>query len=294
MINEKNIFEKGMLVSLKIGGYLGRKKLSEEQMGALPKEIVRAVHDLFEGDFKKKLQEVASFDMQTRHMLNDMSVPFPIEGIHFVLSEQIEPLITALDGRKSQRDEMIAELAQNYEGAKQKFAEKYPDYYRKAQKAYPSKERFVARFYSEYQFLKISPPGKNDNLISPELYKQEMTKFKDAVTEMKQEVVSTIHGELIEMVARLKRQCTDGKPNQRTLNNLNKYLVKIDEVFGEFVDRKDLKEIAQKIKAEILGVTAEGLRDSDADREKFRQGMGDILSSIEALPDIPLKRALEF
>ena len=294
MITEKNIFERGMLVSLTMGGYSGRKNLSKEQLGNLPTEIVRGVHDLFEKEFKRLLRDISCFDMETRRLVWHQSVPFPLNSVYFISSTKIDDIIEQLESRKQQREEMIEKAVENYEEAIQIFAEKYPDYYQKAKSKYISKNRFAERFYFKYQFLKISAPAKEDSIISPELYKKEMEKFKQTIDEMKKEVVSTIYQELLETTVRLKKQATDGKPNQRTLNNLNEYLKKIDEIYKDFVDRNDLKKAIKDVKASILGITAEDLRDSDASREAFREGIAALVEQIKVLPDIPLKRAITF
>lgn len=294
MITEENIFTKGMLINLSMGSYVGRKKLAKEQMGELPTEIVRGVHDLFDKDFKKLLTEIAAFDGEIRWMVKSRSVPFPIDGVYFIKSEQIEDIIDRLNAKKGQRDEMIEKALEGYEEAIKIFAEKYPVYYEKAKHKYPSKSHFIERFPFKYQFLKIQAPGKEDKVISPEIYKLEMAKFKETIEDMKKEVISTIYGQLLETTSRLKKQCTEGKPSQRTLNTLNEYLQKIDDVYSDFVDRKDLKAAIKSVKAQVLGVTADELRDNDEAREKFRAGIADIVGNIKSLPDIPLKRAIEF
>jgi hypothetical protein len=294
MITEKNIFEKGMLINLNQGSYAGRKRLSKDQMKDLPTEIVRGVHDLFDAEFKRLLKDISAYDRDTRHEVKMKSVPFPIDGVYFTGSERIEPMIELLEQRKQERGELIEKAVANYEGAIQSFAEKYPDYYEKAKHKYPTKQHFQERFYCKYQFLKISAPGKEDKLISPEVYKKEMEKFRETIQEMKAEVISTIYQELLETTNRLRKQCTDGKPNQRTLNTLNEYLKRIDEVYSDFVDRDDLKKAIKSIKAQVLGVTADALRDNDDTREKFRKGISDLVGEIKNLPNIPLRRAIDF
>lgn len=292
-INENNIFEKGMLISLNLGNYAGRKKLSDDQLENLPKEIVRGVHDLFEKAFKEKLDAITKHDAETRGNLKMQSVPFPIDGIYFLSYDRIEKMIAYLDERKQSRWVLVEEVLANYEAAKDSFANKYPAYYAKAQYKYPTKARLAQRFYFEYQFLKISAPDKNP-LISPEQYKREMEKFKQTINEMKQEVVGIIYQSLSDLTNRLKRQSKDGKMNQRTFNNLHKFLDQIDGVYGEFIDRKDLQDTLKKVKAEIKGMSADMLRDNDAQRKKFNKAMTALTNEIQALPDVETKRAIDF
>jgi len=293
MITEKNIFEHGMLISLNAGGYEGRKKLTKEQLAGLPTEIVRGVFDIFDKEFKSSLKEIDALTGEAREHIKRISVPFPIDGVYFLLSVNIAKAIEYLDGVKESRSVKVSGVLDQYEMAKEAFKTKYPDYYKIAQKSYPSKEKLAEKFYFRYQFIKISAPDKN-TLISPEQYKIEMAKFKETIEEMKKEVLATIYQTLLETTTRLKKQCTEGKPNQRTLNTLNTFLQQVDEVYGEFVDRKEMKDAIKKIKASVLGITAENLRDSESTKEKFAKEIAAVAREIQALPDIPLKRAIDF
>ena len=296
MISEKNIYEQGMLIHLQMGGYDGRMKLSDDQLKDLPTEIVRGVHDIFDKSFKDLLKEIAGFDNETRWLVKKRSVPFPIDGVYFINSKHIEIIISEVDERKKKRQEMIEKAAEEYDAAIVTFAEKYPDFYRHAaaKRKYISKEQFLNRFYFQYQFIKIAAPDKDSKFITPEMYKLEMKKFKETINEMKQDVLGTIYQSLLEMTGRLKKQCTDGKPNQRTFNTVNAFLVQVDEIYSDFIDRDDMKNALKKIKAQLLGIDADDLRSSDVLKNKFAKDIAAIASEIKALPDIPLKRAVDF
>lgn len=294
MITDKNIFEQGMLIHLKMGGYDGRMQLSEEQMKGLPTEIVRGVHDIFDKNFKDMLKEIGSFDQETRWRVKRRAVPFAIDGVYFINSKIIPEIIETLDKRKEERKELIKKAVDNYDAAIEAFKSKYPEYFEHAKGKYLTKENFAGRFYYTYQFIKIAAPDKESSFVSPEMYKGEMMKFKSMVDDMKQEVLSTIYQTLLEMTGRLKKQCTDGKPSQRTFNTLNAFLNQIDDVYSDFIDRDDMKKAIKKIKAQVLGIDAEDLRTSDDLKNKFAKEIADLANEIKIMPDIPLKRAIEF
>jgi hypothetical protein len=293
MINETNIFERGVLISLHIGSYEGRKKLNSEQLKGLPTEIVRGVHDLFDKKFKLLLREIDLFDSQTRGNIKDRTISFFIDGVYFLKSELIDEVVEYLEKRKEERLELIQTAVNAYDGAIMDFKQEYPDFYKAAKGRYISKGDFQNRFYFNYQFLKIAPPDK-DGILTPETYKREMGKFRESIEEMKKEVLSMIFENLLDATKRLKDQCTDGKPNQRTLNNLNKFLAQIDNVYSDFIDRKDIKEAIANVKANLLGVDAKSLRESGDYKAQFKKEIASAVEIIKALPDIPLKRSLEF
>ncbi len=293
-ITSENIFEKGMLISLTMGGFDGRMKLSEEQLKDFPTEIVRGVHDIFEKEFKNLLKEINSHDLYTRTKIGEMSIPFPIHGIYFMLSKQIEKTLEFLKIQESERNALIQNATDNYDNGIVKFAEQYPEYYRHAKGKYPTKTQFKERFYLRYQIFTITQPEKALSLISPDIYLNELNKFKTDVSTMKQDVVNIIYTELIDRIKTLQKQCTDGKPSQKTFNKMNKILAQIDEVYSDFVDRQDIKDMIAKIKTLVTGVTADDIRSSEEFKKEFKNSMAKAFEEIKNLPDAELTRSLDF
>lgn len=293
MITEKNIYDKGVLVALHMGRYEGRKKLSKEQLKGLPTEIVRGVHDLFDKEFKELLAKIRTIDMATREGLRAMAIPFPVNSVYFVKSDRITEVIDYLEAKYAERKQCVADAVAAYDGAIIKFAAGYPDFYKAAQGYYIGKEDFESRFYFRYQFLKIAAPDQ-EGLFSPDIYKKELVKFRESIQEMKKEVLATIAQTLLESAETLRDQCTEGKPNQRTLNSLNRFLTQVDDLYADFIDRDDLKQAIAGVRMAVLGVDAESLRDIPAFKKEFKDALSAAAKSVQALPDIPLKRAIEF
>ncbi len=293
MITENNIFQHGMLINLKITSYEGRKKLDKDQLKDLPDEIVRGVHDLFDKEFKSVLQAIWKYDGETRDYVKGQSVPFPIDGVYFINSNRIEKVVSYLETRREERQTMISNAASEYNEAIERFAAKYPEFYRRARNKYPTKQAFIARFQMRYQFIKMSAPSEDDPFITPEMYQTELRKFRDTIAEMKSEVVATIYQELTELTNRLKEQSTNGKPNQRTFNTTNNFLERVESIYSGFIDRDDIKKVLADVKSSLLGITAENLRDSEAAKKKFADAIKKVAKDINALPDIPMKRALD-
>jgi len=293
MITEQNLFEKGMLISLRMGSYAGRKKMSREQLEGLPVEIVRGVHDLFDKDFKELLGEMDNFDLEVRHKIRNNSIPFPIHGIFFIPLQKIDNLINWLDDKKIERKEITEKIINNYDEAIQIFAQNYPMYYEKSKQYYPTKNALSARFYFNYQFIKIAAPDEN-SVLSSEQYREEMKKFHESINSMKEEVMEIIYTALLESTEKLKEQCNNGKLNQRTFNSLGKLLEQINDIYADFIDRKDIKDMIEKIKSSVLGTSAKELRSRSDLKDTFAKQIKEIAAEIKALPDMPMKRAIEF
>lgn len=293
MITEQNIFEKGILISLQTGRFEGISKLAKDQLKDLPIEIVRGHHDLFKKAFKDKLNGISAFDSRARDEVKRQAVPFPIEGLYFIKMDRVSTILEYLENCENGRKVLVAEILESYQDAIQEFANDYPEYYKRSKSKYPSISRLEERYFFKFQFVKVGAPDEN-SVISADQYKKELFKFKDTIAKMKKDVVATIYQELLERTATLKKQCADGKPNQLTFNALGEFLKKVDDLYSDFIDRDDMKEAILKIKAQLLGVTADGLRDNTRSREDFRKSISDMAAEIKALPNIKLNRAIEF
>ena len=293
-ITEKNIFEKGILLQLTIGDYNSHQKMSKEQLKELPTEIVRGSYQLFDKDFKGTLDKIWNYGNQTRMEMGKLSVPFFIHGFDFIPTTNVAKAIEIMEDRKIVRDSMVDSAAEDYEDAKAIFEERYPDYYNAAKDRYPSKNEFKNKFYMKYRLFQINTPNAESGMVSPEAYKQEMRKFKESIDEMKADVVSAIYTELVEKTKAIQSQCEKGKPNQRTLDNLNQFFQRMDDVYADFIDRKDIKDVANKIRAQLLGLDAKSLKDSSLAKDEFKRELAKATEQLKALPDIKLKRALDF
>lgn len=292
MITEKNIFEQGMLISIRARSYEGRRTLSKEQLKDLPTEIVRGVHDLFGKEFKALLKAADYAVWTARQKVKDVSIPFPIDGIYFLLADKIDSIVKFLEDKKKEREDIVDSIIDNYDQAIKSFAEEYPEYYQAGRSKYLSKDQLRNRFYFDYQFVKISSPTTEDGVISSKQYKKEIGKFKDMVQDMKDDVVATVYQVLTETAGRLKQQSDNEKVNQLTLNSLNSFIQKIDDVYADFIDRDDMKKVIGKMTKELLGVESKDLRSSEEARKQFAKSIKDIADDLKAIPDVPLKRSI--
>ena len=291
-INYENIFETGMLINLKMGNWAARNKLPEEDLKDLPKEIVRGVFDLI--DDKEMLDEITSRQAKLRGTVKGMTVPFPIDGVYFVLGKDIEAVTNIIKSEKEEILGLAKKFSENYEKIVENYSIKYPKFYQIARGKYPSKETVKDRFYVEFRMFQVNVPNKKLSFISPELYKEEMKKFKNEIEEMKKEVVNIIYTELLERVVTLSRQCDDGKPSQRTLNNLGELFEKVENLYADFIERQDIADMVMRVKKMVSGVDAKELRTDEKFKDDFGKRMKKVAAELKALPDTELKRSIEF
>ena len=294
MIDYKNIFDKGLLVNLNLGSYQARNKVPKSYLTGLSEEeknLVRAVHDGLSD--KSHIDEINSFDNKVRIYVKQRTVPFPIEGVYFILGKDIEEILKYIEVKKEERMKLVNEFADKYEDLVKDFSEQFPRFYKLIQHKYPTKAGLIDRYYFNFSFFQVSTPNKELAFVTPELYKAEMSKFKSSVDEMKKEVVNIIYTELLDKINNLKTQCITGKPSQKTFNYISKFMDRIDDTYSDFIERDDIRNIIAKVKSELGGVEAKELRDDDKFKSDFGKKMKEVVEEIKNLPDTKLKRAIE-
>lgn len=297
-INYQNIFEKGLLVSLSLRGWCGKSWISDELLKDLPTEIIKGRMDLLMEEDKNFFLEIKKTDLSVISEVKKITIPFPIEGVYFVLEKNVNQLVQLVEKRKEARKKSIEAVVEKYEEGKKRFAEKYPEFYKSAVKCgkYPSKEALRERFKFEFKLFQISIPS-SDSLkgIDSGILKVEMDKFKNDISEMKKEVANIICNELLMKAETLKKQSLgDSKPNQKTLNSLNEFFETISGLYSDFVDRKDVLKAVNKFKNTVGTTTAEDLRFDENFKAKFGEKIEEVAKTIQALPNIKHKRAIEF
>lgn len=295
-ITDKNIFEKGMCISINTGLYRASYRLPKEKFKDLPKKeqnLVRGTFDSLLKDEKKKIDEIISYDNHTRNKIKEQTVPFPIAGVYFVTQNKIDWVLEYIENRTGdERKQLIQEAASVYKSGIKKFKKEVPSLYEIIKDKYPSKQEFIRRFYFNFQFFQVNAPNKNLDFISPELYKQEIEKIRSTVEQVKKEVCNIIYTELLEMAKKIENRLENGKPNQKTINRVEKFAEKIEEIYSDFVTRKDINKIIKDFKNLTNGIEAKELRNNENLSKEFKKDIGKISSNIENLKNVELTRAI--
>lgn len=285
-----NVFREGVLVHLKIGRWGARAKMKDEHLpDDFPKEVARAVQDLIED--KTALQEITAIRRECKRYLIHRSLPFPIDGLFFAPKKFIVEIDEYFESKKQEYEERLDEFLGQYGRLKSEYRQKYPDIYR-ANK-YPNEHQLRSKFFFSWSFRQFVVPDQEMELLSPEIYKKEMSKFKEEVDEMKKMTVAVIGNAFVAKINTLARQCENEKINAGTIKGINKLLEKFDTLWGDFVGQKQLRATITEVRKYMKSVSADRLRDNDKFREEIGEKMEKIVGKLEKLPDVKLKRKLD-
>lgn len=283
--------QEGVLCNLKIGKWNASAKLPKDKLGKdVPREIIRAMQDLIED--KKFLKDISTIRRMAKGKLLRHSIPFPIDGIWFVPKDQIEYLDHQFKQFKEENDKRVDVFIKNYSKLKASMRAKYPDYYRPEK--YPSIPSLKRKFYFNWQFFHISlPKSGKASVLSPKMYRKEQEKFQGMIKQMEEMSVSLIGQRLLKRINRLSGQCASGKISSATVNSIDKFLDKWNELWSGYVDEKRLRTIMIQLKSQMKTISADRLKDSEDLREEIGNQMDKLMSKLKDIPNISLKRKLD-
>lgn len=286
----KDQLQSGVLCKLKIGRWGASVKMPKNMLSKnMPKEIVRAMHDVIED--KTLLKDLATIRRTTNGWLQRNSLMFPIEGVYWIPKNNIEEAEEKLKEFRKMYFERRDILKSNLGKEKTKFKKKYPKFF--DNKYYPSKQQIDQKFYFRWNFFMIDVPSKGVKILSPSLYKKEIKKFREMIDQMEEMTINLIGNMLFKRISTLARQCESGKINAGTVNAIDRFIKRWDKLWSDHVDEKKLKMIMIRLKKHMRTTNADRLKNNENFREKMSENLEKIIDKLQIVPDINLKRRLD-
>jgi len=289
---EANVFAKGVLVHIdvRIPGMYSR--LPEEHLNGIPEEkrkLIRATFDKL--DDKSLIEAMNSLRGRMKSYLNSICIPFPVYGLSFVLKADIQDCHDRLTSLEQQIAECFEDFLSAYPALEAQFAQDHPDLYDPAK--YPTAAYLQSHFRAKHSFRQFTVPDQEMSMLSPEIYKQEVQKFRDEMQEVRDMTLDVCKTEMLKKIDSLKKQCIDDTINTSTVNAVNDFLEKFDRLYSDFIDDNKVKEMIADVKEYMSGTEADYLRADESFRKLVGDKMGKVSESLQAIPDKKAKRRIE-
>jgi hypothetical protein len=100
---------------------------------------------------------------------------------------------------------------------------------------------FEANITSHGSSFQFQLPSKKAGILTASMYKREQEKLKGMAKEMNEMAIAIIGKTLLARIDKLKEQCENDKINAGTLNSLERFLGKWDDIWKDNVDSSKLK-----------------------------------------------------
>ena len=271
----ENIFEKGCLMQLSASVWGASRKLKPNQLSEIPvsSQWLSASKKLVDPDAIKPIQKVIN---SARSYVTGVSLPFPIQGMHFIPKETISKADEQLNRFKADFFSEVDSFMQRYDQLREVATMYLGELF--SELDYPVDVR--SKFSFVWRFIILDVPNGNTALLAPEVYEREKEKFVKTMEQARELAIGSLREEFASMVERITERFNTG-PNgtpkvfkNGTVNNFYQYF----ETFKErniFRDN-DLAELVKQAQAILGGNNAESIRSSEQVKERIRSGMADV------------------
>lgn len=283
-------FANGAMIHLFARCWRASGRLDDKHLGDLPVDLVRATYDLLKD--KTLLEVVWDVRGEADKLIGFNSLPCPIPGLHFVPKRLIPEINEKLKEIKVRFWVTVDEFISDYARLVQEYAVAYPELYEPSK--YLSETALRGRFYFEWTFRHFSVPDVALGVLPPELYEEEMRKFKQEMRTMADMAVSVVGQEFLAKIKVLKDQCLDplGNVNTATVNAIHSFLDRFDRLWDGYVGHSQLKQMIAECREYMVGTDAPMLRADDDFRQLVGRKMGEITGQLDGLADARLHRRL--
>lgn len=283
-----SIFNEGCLIASRFRFWGASKKLNPDQIGDLPPKIVHAVRSLLSN--KSYLVTVNGVKDDAKRFIKANTLYYGVDGLDFIPKDKIEFVDDGLKWRKGLAEEAVENLIDHLEACKADYRAEYPEFYNEAN--YPTPAQLRDNFCFTWSFRTFGLPDEGLMLLSPEMYKAEVSKFQAEMQDMRDGLVSMVTKEFYGRIEKLRDQCLNGSISSSTVTSISSTLEKFDDLWSGYVAHEELQKAVADIREYMDGTDADMLKADDEFREAIGGAMSDIVNQIKNSPDERLTRKL--
>jgi len=297
-INE--IYKDGCLLNLSIGVWSAStafdSSLVKDEFSPEEKKLISSRNKIIQDE--ELLNEIDDIRNQTKREMRSWSIDFPVRGLYFVKKVHIIRLNEYFKGQQK----VFYEKVQSFSGKLfekggivDQFKESHPKLYEEAVKrnAYPDQYSLQNKFHFAWTWRQLSLPDLNGKVFSPEMMKEEIEKAKAQINEMKAMTMQMVRETFLNKITSLQEQCGEDKINKRTVDAMNNWLQKFDELWSDFVWRKDLTKVIDEVRSTMEKASPEVLKENEKFRDQVGKKLGKIIEELKALPEIKMARSFD-
>jgi len=130
--------------------------------------------------------------------------------------------------------------------------------------------------------------------LDPEQYRQAVQRFQNMAEEIEEMAVTLIGNRLMQRLDKLQKQCETGEGiHGRTIGSINRFLDNWKEMWSGQVDDKKLTMIMARLRGQMKKVSADRLRGNEEFRGEVAAKIEKIMTNLDRIPNVSLKRKID-
>jgi hypothetical protein len=262
----------GVVVSLHIGYWQGKKALKAEDLGLDPSNVP----DIFNLGQKMliPLEERNAFrniETRARQRLEALSFHFfASPGSRFVPLKGLGKVLEDLKNMKGEFDGAVEDILSRYQTIRVEMLEKYSELRDKLEPYYPSPTALRSKYYFKWEVYQISAPDASEAV--PEDLVAEYAKFKDSLRRefegFLEEAARDLRAQVAEKAEAILKKINSGEIiRSQTLDSVRSMIDRFETL--NFIGDKTVEQALAKLRKSINGSTGEDVAAGSDLREKI-------------------------
>jgi len=294
------VFEVGRLLKLRFSMWEGRKKVDKDRVECKPGEDgTVADAEMWDArksviDREKAILPIKRIKNQVISYVESQMVPgWDDRASFFITKDRILAIEAYLQEREKEFRFAVEELHKNMEEYKAEARVRLGPLWDPTDVPEDVRDHFKMR----WNWLKVSP-GNGDDVLTPEMKAQEITKFKDMMTDFRETAMFNLRLSFREVVHEIVDGLTggseDGKRKVVRSDFVESRIEKIKNLssLNVFQDG-ELEEEIEKLRRALKGVDVEGLKEDEKYRDGIRKEVLQIVKEVKPwIADAPTRRII--
>jgi hypothetical protein len=295
--NEQDTFANGVLLYCEIRMWGANATIDKEilsKIGITDRELlnqISAARSLLTKEGNDLLGQYRTVRNETKSWIYRNSLPFPVDGFVFVPKSQIERVDNYLKQRQEEAQMIVDTIVPMIKKLEADYAAKFPALY--DPRKYPTEASLRNMFSYRWTFRVFAPPSEQAMILPPDVYKEEMERFKQDINKMREMTLNAVGNAMLERVKSLSEQCQNGAVRSNTVEAVKRFLERFDEVFSGFVTNEKIQKLIADVKECMDGTDAAMLSVDDGFRNAVGSKMQEVVKEIATVEGLQMKRGFE-
>lgn len=278
----------GVVISLHIGYWQGRKALKASDLGLVEAEVP----DIYQLGQKMliPIEERNAFraiETRARLKLENYSFKFFVgSAARFVPIKSLGRVLDELKGHEAEFNEAVDDILSRYDQIRREMLEKYSDLRDKLEPFYPSPQALRRKYYFRWSTFQVTTPNGEEAV--PEALAEEYAQFRDSLRKEMEgfldDAVADLRGQVVEKVEPLLKRIESGEIiRDQTLQSIRGVCDKFEML--NFAGDKTVEQALARLRGAINGSKGEDMKASDL-KDKIGKAAEAVLQAATTDSDI--------
>ena len=312
MGNLSKLFQDGILISLSVSYWRGKKALTAKDLGLKPQDVP-SIFSLGRKCLipRDVIARFRSVEEKAAYTIEGASFTFPIGNLKFLPRAQVQSTVESLEQYRTEFLELVELFYKHYDEYRERMMHEYPQHRKALEAHYPAVKQLKRSFNFGYDLFEIALPNGNIKQSKTSVEKLDKEAKAKAVAEERYhaQIRAKVDGFLEGVVSELRQKTTDlcghvakkiakGElVTEATVRSLRDWIEKFEQM--NFTGDQTVSQQLASLKKALGSRSAAEYREDETAAALLGQALNTVVQAVSKLGDVSsvtgaYKRKLDF